>query len=371
MDIALALLAGLALGAALVAVVLQRRTHPSYDAAVSDTLGRLDAQLRSIESSRAQAYGGVLASLGDVRESTDALRTETNALVTALRAPHTRGRWGEMQLRRVIEAAGAVEHCDFSEQVTAVSDAGGLRPDVVVHLAGGKQVVIDAKAPCAAWLEAIEARDDATRVDRRRAHARQVREHVQTLGDKAYWSAFEPSPEFVVMFLPADAFLDAALQEDPSLQEFAFARNVVLATPSTLIALLRTIAYTWRQEALATSTREISQLGRELYQRLGTLAGHVDKLGRSLSGAVESYNQTVGSLESRVLVSARKFSQLGVAGDDVAAPAQVERLTRRLTAPELVAVDGDRDQVHEVEVSAVAAESSGTVVARGVRQRLR
>jgi DNA recombination protein RmuC len=337
MEITLGLLIGLVLGAA-VAFAFTRRT-PNADATVRETLARLDEQLRSVEAARAEAYGGVRASLDYVQRSTEALRSETSALVTALRAPHVRGRWGEMQLRRVIEAAGALEHCDFTEQVSATTDDAGVRPDVVVHLAGGKSIVVDAKVPCTAWLEAVEARDEATRHERTQAHARQVREHVQALGAKDYWQAFDTAPEFVVLFLPADAFLDAALQADPALQEFAFGHNVVLATPSTLVALLRTVAYTWRQDALAANTREISQLGRELYQRLATMAGHLDKLGRSLSGAVESYNQTVGSLESRVLVSARRFGTLGVAGPDVPAPAQVDRLTRRLSAPELVVID--------------------------------
>jgi DNA recombination protein RmuC len=339
MDIVVTLLAGILLGAGALAWLRRRSAKPAYDAAVSDALSRLDQQLRAIETSRAEAYGGVRESLSYVQQTTEALRLETGALVTALRQPHTRGRWGELQLRRVIEAAGAIEHCDFTEQ--AATQDGALRPDVVVHLAGGKQVVVDAKVPCAAWLDAMEARDDAARAECRRAHARQLRDHVKALSAKEYWTAVEPTPEFVVLFVPADAFLDMALQEDPALQEFAFGCNVVLATPSTLVALLRTIAYTWRQDALATNTQEISQLGRELYQRLGTMATHLDKLGRSLSGAVDSYNQTVGSLESRVLVSARKFSQLGVAGPEPCEPAQVERTTRQLTAPELVPLDLD------------------------------
>ncbi|MFL6238765.1 MAG: DNA recombination protein RmuC [Actinomycetes bacterium] len=355
MDIVLTLLVGLLAGAALTVLVRKRSSTRPYDDAVGAALGRLDAQLRGLESARAEAYGGVRASLDYVQRSTDALRHETNALVTALRAPHTRGRWGELQLRRVIEAAGALEHCDFSEQVSATTGAGGIRPDVIVHLAGGKQVVIDAKAPCSAWLEAVESRDEQTRQERSSAHARQVREHIKSLSSKNYWSAFDPCPEFVVMFIPADAFLDAALQADPTLQEFAFGSNVVLATPSTLVAMLRTIAYTWRQDALAASTREVSELGRDLYQRLGTLAGYLDKLGRSLSGAVASYNETVGSLESRVLVTARKFGQLGVAGDDPVTPVQVDRMSRRLNAPELV----------------VSGDANGTVVAGAARGRLR
>jgi len=231
------------------------------------------------------------------------LRQETSSLVTALRAPQTRGRWGEMQLQRVLETAGALEHCDFVEQDTVRGDEGILRPDVVVRLVGGKSVVIDSKVPFAAYLESMEARDDTTREERRKAHARHFRDHVKKLSDKAYWSRYDASPEFVVMFVPADAFLDAALQVDPLLQEAAFAANVVLATPSTLVALLRTVAYIWRQDALAVNARAVADLGRELYERLSTLGGHVDRLGRSLDGAVASYNQTVGSLEGRVLVT--------------------------------------------------------------------
>ena len=336
MDIALALTAGLAVGLVVAFVVVRRTaTLPAYDATLEHALERLDAQLRTIEAGRERAYGEVLASLGHVRDSSDQVRMETAALANALRAPQTRGRWGEMQLRRVIEAAGAIEHCDFTEQSSVRGVDGVVRPDLIVHLAGGKRVVVDAKVPFSAYLEAMEARDDATRAERLQAHARQMRERVKELSAKEYWSAFEPAPEFVVMFVPSDAFLDAALREDPSLQEAAFASDVVLATPSTLVALLRTIAYTWRQEALAANAREVCALGRELYQRLGTMGGHLDKLGKALTGAVASYNQTVGSLESRVLVTARRFPGLGVSGDALPAPALVEEAPRLVSAPEL------------------------------------
>jgi DNA recombination protein RmuC len=250
-----------------------------------------------------------------------------------------------MQLRRVIEAAGALEHCDFDEQVTVRDADGALRPDVVVHLAGGKHVVVDAKVPFAAYLAATEARDEATRVDRMRAHARQLRDHVKALSAKEYWSRFDSAPEFVVLFVPGDAFLDAALREDPSLQEDAFAAHVVIATPSTLVALLRTVGYTWRQDALADNAREICRLGRDLHQRLGTMGGHIERLGRSLSGAVDSYNQTVGSLESRVLVTARRLGELGVTDVDLTAPDQVDKSPRVLGAPELVADAASRPPV--------------------------
>jgi DNA recombination protein RmuC len=301
-------------------------------------LGEVETQLRDVEQARTSAYAGLRAQLGEMQRSSDGLRTETSALVTALRAPQTRGRWGEMQLRRVLETAGALEHCDFVEQDTVRDDHDGLlRPDAVVHLVGGKSVVVDSKVPFAAYLEAMEARDDTTREERRRAHARHFRDHIKRLSDKAYWSHYDPSPEFVVMFVGADAFLDAALQVEPTLQEVAFSANVVLATPSTLVALLRTVAYTWRQDALAANARAVAELGRDLYERLATLGGHVDKLGRSLTGAVKSYNDTVGSLEGRVLVTARKLTDLKVTGKELPTPQQVDVATRSIAAPELVA----------------------------------
>jgi DNA recombination protein RmuC len=242
-----------------------------------------------------------------------------------------------MQLRRAVEAAGMTEHIDFVEQETVSGPDGRLRPDLVVHLVGGKQVVVDSKVAFAGYLEAMEAKDDTTRTARLRAHARHLRTHIDSLGDKSYYEHFAPSPEFVVCFVPADAFLDAALQQDPALLEHAFDRNVVVATPSTLVALLRTVAYTWRQEALAANAAEVHQLGRELYQRLATMGGHIDKLGRSLNNAVGDYNKTVSSLESRVLVTARKMIDLKVVepADAVAAPGQVTEHARSTQAPEL------------------------------------
>ena len=336
MDMTAALLIGLLLGAVVVFGLVRRGAPaPAYDPSLGLALDRLDAQLRAIEVGRERGYGEVLATLDHVRGSSDNLRAETSALVNALRAPHTRGRWGEMQLRRVIEAAGAIEHCDFTEQTSAAGADSLLRPDVVVHLAGGKQVVVDAKVPFSAYLEAMEARDDSARAERMRAHARQMRDRIKELSAKEYWSRFEPTPEFVVLFVPSDAFLDAALREDPSLQETAFTSDVVLATPSTLVALLRTIAYTWRQEALAANAREVCTLGRELYKRLGTLGGHVERLGTSLGAAVASYNQTVGSLETRVLVTARRFPEMGVGGDELPVVQPVEATPRLVSAPEL------------------------------------
>ena len=306
-------------------------------APLRESLDQVQQQLRTVERDRAGSYSALLEQIGTMRQTSEQLRTETAQLVTALRAPQVRGRWGELQLERAVEAAGLTEHVDYVTQATATTDDGRVRPDLVVRLVGGKNVVVDSKVAFSGYLEAMEARDEPTRAARLKAHARQLRDHVEALGAKAYWERFTPAPEFVVCFVPADAFLDAALREDPSLQEYAFSRNVVLATPSTLIALLRTVAYTWRQEALATNAAQVHQLGRELYQRLSTLGGHMDKLGRSLSSAVGSYNQTVSSLESRVLVTARRMTDLKVVdpADALETPKQVTDTARSTQAPEL------------------------------------
>ena len=306
-------------------------------APLRETLDRVAYQLNTVEKERAGSYRQLLEQVGTMRQTSEQLRVETAQLVTALRAPQVRGRWGEMQLRRAVEAAGMTEHIDFVEQQTVSGPDGRLRPDLVVRLVGGKQVVVDSKVAFAGYLEAMEAKDEATRAARLRAHARHLRTHIDSLGDKAYYEHFVPSPEFVVCFVPADAFLDAALQQDPALLEHAFDRNVVVATPSTLVALLRTVAYTWRQEALAANAAEVHQLGRELYQRLATMGGHIDKLGRSLNSAVGDYNKTVSSLESRVLVTARKMIDLKVIepADAMPAPGQVTEHARSAQAPEL------------------------------------
>ena len=278
-----------------------------------DSLGRVQEQLDEVQRGRAVSDTALREQVRAMSATSEQLRTETAQLVTALRAPQVRGRWGEMQLERVVEAAGLTEHVDFTTQLSSTdSDGRTQRPDLVVHLAGGKQVVVDAKVAFSAYLEAMQAPDEATRDARFAAHARHLRTHVSLLSAKAYWERFTPTPEFVVCFVPADAFLDAALQHDATLLEYAFARNVVLATPSTLVALLRTVAYTWRQHALASNAQQVHELGRELYQRLSTMAGHVDKLGRSLGNAVSAYNDTVGSLERRVLSKARQLRDLEV-----------------------------------------------------------
>jgi DNA recombination protein RmuC len=306
-------------------------------APLHDTLRRYEQRVAELEHERVDAYAELREQVRSMGAVSGELRTETRQLVAALRAPQVRGRWGEHQLRRIVEAAGLLEHCDFAEQVTATTDDQGVRPDVVVRLHGGRTVVVDAKAPLDAYLSAMESRDERTRDVHLDQHAKHLRGHIDALAAKAYWTAFESTPDFVVLFVPADPFLDAALQRDPSLMEHAFTRNVVLATPATLIALLRTVAYSWRQEALARNAAAVHSLARELYGRLSTLGEHVGKLGTSLSGAVTAYNRAVGSLESRVLVSARKLAEMGVSDEELAAPAQIELTPRQPQAPELFA----------------------------------
>ena len=305
-------------------------------APLHETLRRYEQRVAELEHDRVDAYAELREQVRSMSAVSGELRTETKQLVAALRAPQVRGRWGEHQLRRIIEAAGMLEHCDFAAQVTAATDQRGVRPDLVVRLHGGRSVVVDAKAPFDAYLTAMEARDERSRDAHLDTHARHLRAHVDTLAAKSYWSAFDQTPEFVVLFMPADPFLDAALQRDPTLLEHAFTRNVVLATPATLIALLRTVAYAWRQEALARNAVAVHTLARELYGRLSTLGEHVAKLGGALSSAVTAYNKAVGSLEARVLVSARKLADLGVSGTELPEPAQVEVAARQVQAPELM-----------------------------------
>lgn len=275
-------------------------------------LDRVQHQLAELEIGRAGSDAALREQVRTMADASRRLQAEAAQLVTALRAPQVRGRWGEMQLERVVEAAGMSEHVDYATQVSVAGDGPAQRPDLVVHLAGGKRVVVDSKVAFSAYLEAMHAPDEATRNAAMANHARQVRQHVDALAAKSYWERFAPTPEFVVCFLPADAFLDAALRHDRGLLEHAFARDVVLATPATLVALLRTVAYTWRQEALAANAAAIHELGRELYKRISTMGGHVERLGRSLGNAVTAYNEAVGSLERRVVSTARRMSELGV-----------------------------------------------------------
>lgn len=314
-------------------------------APLRDSLQQVHLQLEAVERGRTISDSALREQMRHMSESSTQLNVQTAQLVTALRAPQTRGRWGEMQLQRVVEAAGMTEHVDFSLQVTATAEDGAkLRPDLVVRLTDGKVVVVDSKVPFSGYLEAMEATDERTRADRMKAHARHVRTHVDSLSGKNYQHLFEHTPEFVVCFIPADAFLDAALREDATLLEHAFARNVVLATPSTLMALLRTISYSWRQEALAANAKQVHELGRDLYKRLCTLGNHFDKLGRSLRSSVDSYNSAVGSMERMVLSKARQMSELGVveAQADLPRLEPLEATPRPTTAPELAANVGGR-----------------------------
>jgi len=301
-----------------------------------ETLARVEQQLRESDMARTRSHAELAQQVEFTRRGAEQLREQTQALVTALRRPEARGRWGELQLRRVVELAGMAAHCDFDEQV--ITDSG-LRPDMVVRLAGGKNIVVDSKVSLAAYLEAAAATDDSVREARLDAHARHLRAHVDQLGAKAYWSTLPETPEFVILFIPGEAFLAPALERDPSLLEHALTRRVHIATPTTLVSMLRTAQYAWQQQALSENARAVFDLGREVYDRLSGLGRHVDRLGRSLTSAVGAYNQAVGSLESRVLVSARRLAELGMVDAELPAPGVITDTARPLSAPELVAAE--------------------------------
>jgi DNA recombination protein RmuC len=317
---------------------------------ISESLQKVDGQIRNLEQTRREAYGALTEQVRALADGQTRLQGETANLVTALRAPVVRGRWGEIQLRRVVEMAGMIAHCDFVEQASVNVDGRVSRPDVVVKLPGEKNVVVDAKAPLQAYLNALEAPDEDARQTALRDHARQIRDHITKLSAKSYWEQFDSTPEFVVLFLPGETFFSAALEQDPSLIEEGVNQRVILATPTTLIALLRAVAYGWRQEKVAESARVVSELGRELHQRVATLADHFATLGKRLDGAVQAYNQTLGSLERRVLVTTRRFADHGAAPmRQIDSPDPIERSAQQLNAAELL--PGNDDVVAEADAA--------------------
>ena len=324
-----------------------------------DTLGRYERALQEMELERKGAYAGLSERVAALHAGHEQLAKETRNLVTALRSPHTRGRWGEMTLRRAVEAAGMTPHCDFDEQATTATPDGSIRPDMVVHLPGGGEVVVDSKVPLDAFLAFTEADDDTSRHAHLERHARQLRTHIEQLAKKEYWKHYDRSPEFVVCFIPGESLLAAACEADSTLQDHALSRRIVLATPNTLVAALRTIALSWQQETMAENAREVRQLGAELYDRLRTMTGHLQSLQRSLTSSVESYNKAVGSLESRVLVSARKFPGLGVVATEsaeISELAPIEVTARHLQALDMV---DDPDAAGDDEVGGSEDEDQG------------
>lgn len=302
---------------------------------VAETLSKMEGVLQQVQTDRVSTHATLQEQFAQIREVNSQLRDETGRLVNALRTPHVRGRWGEIQLRRVVEIAGMLQYCDFEEQ-PQTDEPGRLRPDLRVNLPGGKLVVVDAKVPLVAYLAALETKDEETRAALLEDHARQVRDHMTKLGAKTYWDQFKATPEFVVMFLPGESFFSAALEADPSLIEFGVEQKVIPASPTTLIALLRAVAYGWRQEQIADNAQKISRLGKEMYDRIGTVLEHIIDVGKALDKSVSSYNKAVASIEARLVVSARKLRELTVAEADVPEIPRIEIATRKFETAELL-----------------------------------
>jgi DNA recombination protein RmuC len=321
---------------------LQARTQ-AVEALVNpirEALQRTERQIAAIEKERHDAFGNMRGLLESISLSQQTLSSETRNLVTALRRPEVRGQWGELTLKRLVELAGMVEHCDFTEQAHTAATEGAVRPDMIVHLAEGRQLVVDVKTPLDAYLAAVEAPDDASREAALQRHTRMVRERVRELAAKAYWSQFERSPEFVILFIPGDQFLSAALARDPGLLDEALNQHVILATPTSFVALLKAVAYGWRQVALAENARQIRDLASDLYRRLAVFTGHLSRVGRSLAGSVDAYNNAVGSLERQVLPGARRFTELGVQARKPLEPLPpVDALAREVSGPDRLEPD--------------------------------